>query len=142
MLFDQQLDKLIKPAIREEIDGIEVPPETRDRVRKALGLNGLKLAKRTFNIAALVAAGVLFLILSACLVYPHKATAMGLTLVRRLEYLVKDRLYNISETYSAVLSSEEPPHTPDIDREEKVSLDEARSRLPFVLLVPKYLPVR
>lgn len=140
MLADHQLDKLLKAAIREEIDGQEVPPQAKERVRKALGLNPPKLAKRRFNMLALVAAGALFLILSACLVSPNKATAIGISLVKRLEYLVKDKLYNISETYSAVSSSQAPPHAPDIDREEKVSLDEARSRLPFVLLVPKYLP--
>ncbi|MGI9952624.1 DUF4367 domain-containing protein [Moorellaceae bacterium AZ2] len=140
MLTDQQMDKLIRAAIREEIDGQEVPPQARERVRKALGLNQPKLHRRRFSIVAFVAASALFLILSACLVFPNKATAIGISLIRRLEYLVKDRLYNISETYSAVPSSQAPPHAPDIDREEKVSLDEARSRLPFVLLVPKYLP--
>ncbi|CEP67456.1 Domain of unknown function DUF4367 [Moorella glycerini] len=142
MLTDHELDKLIRTAIREEIEEQEVPPEARERVRKALGLNKLRRVKGGFRAAALVAGVTLIMVLSAYLVFPTKATAISIVLVKRLEYLVKDRLYNIAERYSAEQNpgASVPVPAPDIGKEEKVSLDEARSRLPFALLIPGYLP--
>ncbi|KKM12445.1 hypothetical protein SY88_03310 [Clostridiales bacterium PH28_bin88] len=144
MLTDKELDRLITAAIREEIDGHEVPPEVKERVRKALGLNKRARVYSSFRVVALVAAVLSMMVLVSYFVLPTQATAISVKLVKRLEYLIQDRLYNISEGYSTQPESEPaPPQVPEvvIIKEEKVSLDEARTRLPFVLLVPKYVPV-
>ncbi|MEW6662237.1 MAG: DUF4367 domain-containing protein [Bacillota bacterium] len=141
MLTDRELDMLIKEAVRQDIDSQEVPPDAKERVRERLGLTKKKKPSGLGK-TALVASVILVLFACAYVVLPGQATAFSVGLIKRLEIFLHESLYNISERYGSSKQKFEqpPPQAPEIAQETEVSLDEARLRLPFNLMLPKYLP--
>lgn len=139
---NDELDRAIRRLVQAEIDGLEVPQEARERVRKALGLEKEQKAPWFYRkVAVALTCALAALVLSAYLVFPSQAKAIGQVVLSRIGYIVKDALRNISQGYGRngdqALSS---PQDPENSRTVFSTLEEARNRLPFTLLVPKYLP--
>ena len=141
MLDDQQLDLLIAKAIREEIDSIEVPPGSKERVRQKLGLAKPYGTKRfRWGRWSMTLAGILTsIVVLVCLGTPPQASAIGPITVTRVVHRIKDTIGNISQSYSR--EREGPaPSGQSLGREVECSFDEARASLTFPLLLPQYLP--
>lgn len=141
MLDDQQLDFLIEKAIREEIDSIEVPPGSKERVRQKLGLTKPYGTKRfRWGRWSMTLAGILTsIVVLVCLGTPPQASAIGPITVTRVVHRIKDTICNVSQSYSRERKGPAPSGR-SLGREVECSLDEAGASLTFPLLLPQYLP--
>lgn len=141
---DGKLEELIKETLKEHIDGQEIAPEIKDRVRQNLGLKqkrGTPSSRTKFFFGA--AAAIVCITLGSVLLFPGQVNAFSMALLKRFGYFLNNTVYNISETYRPDSGQKLPPAPPPengVDSSLYKKLESAKKDLPFDLRIPQYLP--
>lgn|GEM_PF-1966828 len=160
-LTEDRLDQLIKEALEEELNAIEVPPSEHvwDRIQRTLyeeydygeskgsRLRGKGPQKRiwAFRIAG-VTASIALLLGVFSLAFPGQVSAIRGRIMESVRIALKGPLSMIVTGYKLEdRNKNKPPVIENLvevpqTEEELLSLNEASSKVPFRVLAPGYLP--
>lgn len=136
---EDNFDLRLKKLIQDEIEAIEVDNEAKDRIKARLGLHQMPRRKKRFKLP-LVAGILLVLGVVSLFLVPQSVTAINLKLLKTLEYFVKEKTNNISQTFGEQNQIGETP-PPNVSN-DNITLKDAMQKLPFLLEMPTELPTQ